>query len=424
MKLLRELRNLRNGRPAGAAVSPDEYRAPPPEAKALPRDSARVRGAGLVLPRALFNEQAYLARNDDVAAAVNEGLTTAYKHYVDHGHEEELAGRRPRSMPTQSAPLGVRYHADEALLERVIDLEIEKRALLANWESQLHKINHIDFGMLAEDVDDAVAPPLDREICDETRLDDDQLFWRRNGYLVKEGLIPHDMIDRYCEIRERVPSAGGWQCPVPYMYVNELRELSLYPPLMQLMKRLIGEEMGLHLNLTGWVSTERNWHQDDYLNPPYINSWYTATWIALDDIHPDCGPFEFVPGSHRWPLMKSHKVRMFLNPEERAHHNWAGIAERFVNDVAQEEIRRRGLQPKKFIARKGDVLIWHGRLMHRGSYPNVPGMPRKTLISHYSGISHRIDMPDVEYTPGGSAFFKLNLPLDFDPYVEHTAVPE
>ena len=54
----------------------------------------------------------------------------------------------------------------------------------------------------------------------------------------------------------------------------------------------------MHLNLTGWVSTERNWHQDDYLNP-FINSWY-GRLVALDKISADAGPFEYVPGSHKW----------------------------------------------------------------------------------------------------------------------------
>jgi hypothetical protein len=174
--------------------------------------------------------------------------------------------------------------------------------------------------------------------------------------------------------------------------------------------------MGLHLNLTGWVSTERNWHQDDYLNPPYVNSWYSAVWVALDDIHPDCGPFEYVPGSHKWPLLRSNKVRLFLTPEERSDANWPFLAERVVNDICEREIARRGGATKKFIAKKGDVLIWHGRLLHRGSYPAVPGMLRKTLISHYSGLSHRIDMKAFNRTPDGSVYFQFDIPLDFDPY--------
>ena len=52
--------------------------------------------------------------------------------------------------------------------------------------------------------------------------------------------------------------------------------------------------MVLHLNLTGWISSERNWHQDDYLNSAEINGWYLAVWMALDDVSPNSGPFQFI----------------------------------------------------------------------------------------------------------------------------------
>lgn len=370
----------------------------------------------MAIPRSMFDEHAYLSANPDVAAAVLAGHTGAYEHYTTYGHKEEMSGARTRSIPQMSSPLGVSVPDRNSLIDRIIHLETEKQALLEGWDAQLPAIEKISFDMLSEDVDDAVVPPLDKSNCDESNLDADQSFWRDNGYLIKEKFIPDDLIDRYCELRARHPSVGGWSCPVPYMYVEELRDISLYKPTMEMMEKLIGEEMGLHLNLTGWVSTDRNWHQDDYLNPPYINSWYCAVWVALEDIHPDCGPFEFVPGSHKWPLMKSHKVRMFLKAEERNDIGWPSIAERFVNDVAEEEIGKRQLPRQKFIAKKGDVLFWHGRLMHRGSYANVPGMERKTLISHYSGISHRVDMPVYQCDKNGKIYFVHDLPLDWNPY--------
>jgi len=375
-----------------------------------------VSDVSMPIPRSLFNEATYLANNPDVAALVATGEMTAFEHYFTTGHAEELARLRRRSLPAQSPTINLRPAADDDLVERLIEAEIEKRALMEAWDRELHRIPKVTFDMVSEEVDEAVRPPLDRADCDETNLDEDQRFWRDNGYVIKPGFIPEEMVDRYAALRARHPDKGGWGCPVPYMHVSELSDISLYPPLMQLMHRLVGEEMMLHLNLTGWVSTDRNWHQDDYLNPPYINSWYAATWVALDDIHPDCGPFEFVPGSHKWPLMKGHKVRMYLTPEERNSVGWPSLAERFVNDLAQDEIDRRGVEPKRFIARKGDVLIWHGRLMHRGSYAKQPGMERRTLISHYSGVSHRVDMKEIGRTPEGSAYFDHMIPLGWSPY--------
>ena len=370
------------------------------------------------IPPSLFNEAAYLAANPDVAAAVAAGQQEPYGHYLNHGFQEELRGDRPRQLPKQSPTLGLRENRDNSVIDRLIDLETEKRALLEAWDRQLLSIGPVTFKMISEEPEEAILPPLDRSDVDPSRLDADQTFWRDNGYIIKEGFIPENLIDRYCDIRSRHPRPGGWVSPVPYMQIAELRDISLYPPTMDLMKRLIGEDMGLHLNLTGWVSTDRNWHQDDYLNPHFVNSWYAAAWVALDDIHPDCGPFEFVPGSHKWPLMRGHKVRMYLQPHERNNDGWPILAERFVNDLSEAEIAARGAPTKKFIAKKGDLLIWHGRLMHRGSYANQPGMERRTLISHYSGLTHRVDMPHVERTPEGSAYFVHHRPLDWDPYAD------
>ena len=54
----------------------------------------------------------------------------------------------------------------------------------------MHRVGQIGFDDLAEPVDDAIAPSLDRSNCDETGLDADQKFWRDNGYVLKCGSIP------------------------------------------------------------------------------------------------------------------------------------------------------------------------------------------------------------------------------------------
>jgi ectoine hydroxylase-related dioxygenase (phytanoyl-CoA dioxygenase family) len=171
------------------------------------------------------------------------------------------------------------------------------------------------------------------------------------------------------------------------------------------MRSLIGEQMMLHLCLTGWVSTERDWHQDDYLNPPFVNSWYAAVWMALGDIHPDSGPFEYVPGSHRWPLMRGDKIRARMPWRQATQPNWPAVSESFVVPAVEAEIERRGAIVRPFIAKRGDVLIWHGRLLHRGSKPKQPGMMRNSLICHYSGITHRKDKPTRARDANGQLYW-------------------
>jgi hypothetical protein len=302
-------------------------------------------------------------------------------------------------------------HPNPDVYERLISTEMEKRALLEAFDQLRPRVNEITLDMISEDCRDVSLPLLDQHGIDESKLTADQLSWRRNGFLIKEGFIPDKLIKAYSKVRERVQNPKGWGCPVPYMHHPEIRDICLYAPLLDLMKSLIGEDMGLHLNLTGWVTTGRHWHQDDYLNPPYVNSWYCAAWIALDDIHPDCGPFELVVGSNWWPLTRSHKVKMWMDPRDRDRTDWPNVSEGMVSDILDAEVKKRGAEVKQFVAKKGDLLLWHGRLLHRGSIARQPGMIRKSLIAHYSGINHRPDLPDLAYH-NRRPYFHIPLPID------------
>jgi hypothetical protein len=272
-------------------------------------------------------------------------------------------------------------------------------------------LRRITFAMLSEEPDPALLPRLDQPDVDEAGLTPEQRAWRADGVAILPGFLPDTVIDPYIARREKLDRPGGWSSPTPYEHVAELRQVSLYPPLRAMLRELIGEEMMLHLNLTGWVSTERNWHQDDYLNPGTVNSWYAAVWIALDTIDPDSGPFEYVPGSHRWPLLRGEKVRAFMTEDERAgavgtagFDAWPKVTERFVVPAIEAEIRERDIPARRFLGRKGDVLIWHGRLMHRGTQPVRTDLQRRALIAHYSGVSHRPDMPRRQSDRNGGVY--------------------
>lgn len=245
---------------------------------------------------------------------------------------------------------------------------------------------------LSEPIPDRLRPALDRADEPLHPLDSDQRHWREHGYVILPRFLPDALMAAYCRVRE---AHGMWAHPFPYLWVSEIRDLCLHRPLLDKLKSLIGEELAMHLNLTNWASTERNWHQDDYLNPPLLNAHYAAVWMALDDIHPDSGPFEYVPGSHRWPVLRGHKVRQLLPFHQRFRRDWPSLTQDQVSRLIDQEIVRRGAQVRQFIARKGDVLIWHSCLVHRGSEPRQRGMPRKSLITHYASVDKALHFPGL-----------------------------
>lgn len=274
---------------------------------------------------------------------------------------------------------------------------------------QIKDYRKLTFQDISEELQDEGRPWLDRSVVQGMQqLSPLQKQWREEGLVVLPKFLPDLLIAAYSEVREReCKSPGGWPDPIPYMRYKELRDIATYQPLMDVMKELLGEDMGLHLCLTGWVSTERKWHQDDYLNPPDVKSNYAAVWMALDDISPHSGPFEFVRGSNRWPLIRREKLFEYLRPEERASADWPTMTQDWVARACEEEMAKRGAKSEKFIAKKGDVLIWHGCLIHQGSRPEVKNAMRKALICHYSAITKRPDMPAPVRHNGQGHYFPI-----------------
>lgn len=259
-------------------------------------------------------------------------------------------------------------------------------------------------------------PPLDKEST-PFPLTAEQQSWRDNGYVVVRNGVPEDLIDAYCErwLDDNLssglssqPRLGGYPYNTPYMDVDELRNLACHPWIATMAEHLIGEPMGVHLNLSGWVSTQRNWHQDGYLNPDHVADHYVAVWVALDDIAMEAGPFEFVPMSHRlFPPIRQNRMIEMLDEHERDMH-WPKHSERILTPMFEDMISSRKLQRARFIACKGDVLYWHARLLHRGTVPTNDRLLRKSLIMHYSGIHHRPDMPTAIQLPSGGWYFPIH----------------
>lgn len=105
-------------------------------------------------------------------------------------------------------------------------------------------------------------------------------------------------------------------------------------------------------------------HQDQY----YLRAMpgiCLAAWLALDDCDEENGCMQVVPGSHRWPLLCTAT---------------ADTTQSFT-DVTVPVPEGVPIVPCEMQA--GDVLFFHGLLVH-GSYPNRSSDRfRRALIGHY-----------------------------------------
>lgn len=246
------------------------------------------------------------------------------------------------------------------------------------------------------------------DFMDDTPLDP-ALRWNDEGVVILPGVVPDDLIDRYkaefMQINGPIhfhpdgttdgPKIGGYR-ETDYMYHPVVMEMAMHKPIHDAVAGLLGEPAATHLLLTGWVSTRRSMHQDRYLNPqPTTGDFYAAAWVALDDVHPDSGPFEYYPGSHEWFTGALNKSLM-AKALDLSDPRWPAQSESLLFPLITAEAERRGVEKVTYLPKRGDCLLWSGRTWHQGAIPNTPEMYRGAFIMHLSGINHR---PDFPYRP-------------------------
>jgi ectoine hydroxylase-related dioxygenase (phytanoyl-CoA dioxygenase family) len=88
-----------------------------------------------------------------------------------------------------------------------------------------------------------------------------------------------------------------------------------------------------------------------------------------------------VPGSQKFPFYAFRPGEFCYDP---SRHTPADVeaAVRFYDDA----LRDSGLPSKQFLAKRGEVLIWHSALMHGGAPPLSPERTRKSFVIHYSSL--------------------------------------
>ena len=159
-----------------------------------------------------------------------------------------------------------------------------------------------------------------------------------------------------------------------------------------------------------------------------------GVWVALEDIHPDAGPLEFYPGSHRLKNIDGIDVGQhpLHNPTAQPDSFNGNATQISVQQLWEERLRASELAPSKFLARKGQALIWVHNLLHGGAARTDIERTRWSQVTHYyfegcnyytpllskyaiGNIHFRDDVRDIRSGQLMSMLPDPVLPGDFDP---------
>lgn len=187
---------------------------------------------------------------------------------------------------------------------------------------------------------------------------------------------------------------------------GEVRDLALDPGLTAVLADLLGEPAVLCNSFNLEKGSSQPKHIDSlHLTPRTPHALITA-WIAFEDVHPDSGPLVCYPGSHRIPLYTFNDGTHHASRDE--------IVDWF--DYIDVQLRLRGLRGRKFLAKKGDVFIWHSDLVHGGSPIADPSRTRSSLVCHYfcetDCIARGMDIVPMH---GGYWLRRMRMPVIVNP---------
>lgn len=158
--------------------------------------------------------------------------------------------------------------------------------------------------------------------------------------------------------------------------------LYLHPLLHRYASLVLGETAVATQSLYFEYGSQQALHRDSTVVPTPQFGRLVAAWIALEDISPESGPLAYVPGSQRFPFYDFGTGHYTYDP---TRHTAADVSA--AMDFYTAELVRSKLPTRHFLARRGDVLIWHSALMHGGASPLNEEQTRKSLVVHYSTFS-------------------------------------
>jgi hypothetical protein len=210
-----------------------------------------------------------------------------------------------------------------------------------------------------------------RDQIDSINATVDELWSRRPGSVTVDDLDT----GRRCRMSELERADRSHRVKLNDLYLRSetLRDVLLSPRLVDLLADLLGDPPVLCNSLNLERSSEQDNHVDAIYMMPRTPGKLVAIWIALEQIDMTAGPLRLYPKSHLIPPYVFRHGGRYAVPEEM--EQWSG----WIHDAA----RQRGLQPLSVPASAGDLIIWHGDLLHGADSVVDPTLTRKSVVGHY-----------------------------------------
>jgi hypothetical protein len=159
---------------------------------------------------------------------------------------------------------------------------------------------------------------------------------------------------------------------------EDVKSIAANPGMLGLLSTLYGRRAIPFQTLNFPVGTEQSVHSDAAHFSSVPERFMCGVWVALEDIGLEQGPLVYVPGSHAWPIYGNEHVGANTSFLRADFDQYSQLDALWKALVAQS-----GVKPQRFVARKGQALIWMANLLHGGDLQNDRSRTRWSQVTHY-----------------------------------------
>ena len=240
-------------------------------------------------------------------------------------------------------------------------------------------------------------PAYETENADPEKLRSDQLFnsldeaaqqsllqFANNGYAVVRGYLTEQQVDAVnAEIaklleQKKISFNSSHKLMFAIHVSPLLHDIGTNKQLNEMLSCLIGGPARLFSSINFLMGSEQATHSDSIHMTTYPLGGLLGVWFALEDITEENGPLHYFPQSHKLPY--------YLNRDYNNEGNFFFLGKKSYTDyesMIAEKIQEQKLDKIKFLAKKGDMLIWHANLFHGGDPHLNKQKTRKSMVLHY-----------------------------------------
>ena len=210
------------------------------------------------------------------------------------------------------------------------------------------------------------------------------LAFNQNGFSIIRNYLSEKQSDEINTDIERLLK----QKKVKFSYGNKIRfathvsplllNVGTDPKLKELLCVLLRGNPVLFQSTNFLTGSQQASHSDSIHFTTYPLGGLIAVWIALEDIAEDNGPLHYYPGSQTLPY--------YLNADYGNEGNRFMIGNKSSADyeaMIRNKINELNIKQVKFLAKKGDLLLWHANMVHGGDQHLNKNKTRKSVVFHY-----------------------------------------